>query len=91
MAQETPRFIASRSFEKKQPEVMLSIFFALTDAGKFSKSTFPASGFYDSSYYSFLIRTKLDWESCTLEFVIIASLGSLYFAWLERGKRLNRN
>jgi hypothetical protein len=30
------------------------------------------------------LRTELDWESCTLELVIIVSVGFLYFVWLVR-------
>ncbi len=30
-------------------------------------------------------RTELDWDTSTLEFVIIASVSFLYFAWLESG------
>ena len=36
------------------------------------------------SYGGHSPRTELDWESCTLEFVIIVSIGFLYFGWLER-------
>jgi hypothetical protein len=33
------------------------------------------------------LRTELDWDTATLEFVIIASVSFLYFAWLEGGLR----
>jgi hypothetical protein len=29
------------------------------------------------------LRTELDWESCTLEFVIIVVVSFFYFAWLD--------
>jgi hypothetical protein len=32
-------------------------------------------------------RSELDRDSCTLEFVIIVSIGVLYFGWLERPRK----
>ncbi len=43
-----------------------------------------------SEPWGYSLRTELDWESCLLEFVIIVSIGFLYFGSLERrqGSRL---
>jgi len=46
----------------------------------------PWSGYNGSINWNQLptFRTELDWDSCMLEFVIIVSIGILYFGRLER-------
>jgi hypothetical protein len=43
---------------------------------------------YPSSAGGHPFRIELDWDSCTLEFVVIVSIGVLYFGRLERSKKL---